>query len=62
MLYNYLSNSDIPTFKSSIGHLATKIFSIESHVAEVGQGGCQLYEQVTGQHPHHATAILNKNK
>lgn len=36
-----------------VGDLAPKVARVEGHVAEVGQGGGQLDEEVTGQTSHH---------
>ena len=36
-----------------IGHSSSKVLSVEGHVAEVGQGGGQLDEEVAGEAPHH---------
>ena len=47
-----------PTFKSSVGHLPHKVVSVESDVAQVGQGGGQLDEEVTGQYTHHGHVTL----
>ena len=50
-----------PTCESLVVHLPTQphLGGVEGHVAEVGQGGGQLDEEVAGEDPHHGHLDLS---
>ena len=44
-----------PTWESLVGNLSSQshLRGVQGHVAQVGQGGGQLDEEVAGEDPHH---------